>query len=83
MQVSAVYYPKGVCSQLFNIKLKDGAIEKIEVKGGCQGNLEGLSRLLQGMDAREAIERLKGIPCGMKPTSCPDQIAIALEKMLK
>jgi len=83
MQAKTVYYPQGVCSQMFDIELNDGVIGRIEIKGGCPGNLEGLGRLLQGMDAREAIRRLKGIPCGRKPTSCPDQIARALEKMLK
>jgi len=59
-----------------------GVIQKLEVSGGCSGNLQGISALVQGMRAEEAIQRLKGIRCGFKPTSCPDQLAKGLEKAM-
>lgn len=73
------YVPRGVCSRKITIELKDGIIESVKVLGGCSGNLQGLSSLLKGMDREEAIRRLEGIRCGMKATSCPDQIAQALK----
>mgnify|MGYP003300020724 FL=1 len=77
------YTPKGVCSQRIQVELEDGIIRNVKVLGGCGGNLQGISSLVVGMSAEEAIRRMKGIRCGMKPTSCPDQIAIALEKALE
>lgn len=77
------YIPKGVCSQRIQVELEDGIIRNVKVLGGCGGNLQGISSLVVGMPATEAISRMKGIRCGMKPTSCPDQIAIALEKALE
>ena len=59
-----------------------GIIENLEVVGGCSGNLQGISALVKGMPAREAIRRMKGIHCGFKATSCPDQLAQGLEKIL-
>ena len=76
------YKPKGVCSQLMNVTIQDGVIQDIQVLGGCSGNLQGISALVKGMKAQEAIERLKGIRCGFKSTSCPDQLAKGLEKAL-
>jgi len=61
---------------------EENVIEELEVVGGCSGNLQGLAALLRGMDAREAASRLRGIRCGMKSTSCPDQMAVALEREL-
>lgn len=77
------YRPKGVCSQQIIIDLNDDVIESIKVLGGCHGNLQGISALVRGMKAQEAIERLRGIRCGFKTTSCPDQIAKALEEALE
>lgn len=77
------YTPKGVCSQRIQVEVEDGIIRNVQVLGGCGGNLQGISSLVVGMPATEAIRRMKGIRCGMKPTSCPDQIAIALEKALE
>lgn len=77
------YTPKGVCSQRIQVELEDGIIRNVQVLGGCSGNLQGISSLIIGMPAREAIRRMKGIRCGMKNSSCPDQIAIALEKALE
>ena len=72
------YRPQGVCSQLMEITVNDGILEDLQVLGGCSGNLQGISRLLVGMPVQQAIERLEGVRCGLKPTSCPDQIAEAL-----
>lgn len=77
------YRPKGVCSQQIIIELNDDVIENLRVLGGCAGNLQGISALVRGMKAQEAIERLRGIRCGFKTTSCPDQIAKALEEALE
>lgn len=74
------YRPKGVCSQLMDIEVEDGKIESVKVTGGCSGNLQGISSLLKGMDVDEAISRMEGIRCGIKSTSCPDQIAQALKQ---
>lgn len=76
------YKPQGVCSSAIDIELKDGIIESVQFTGGCNGNLQGISALVKGMTPQEAINRLKGIRCGFKSTSCPDQLARALESML-
>ena len=74
---------KGTCSKQTNFVLNDDhTIASIEVIGGCNGNLQGISALVKGMKPEEAISRLKGISCGFKPTSCPDQLAHALEEMI-
>lgn len=80
--MTITYTPKGVCSRKFIIEVEDGMIQSLEVVGGCSGNLQGLSALLRGMKASDAIRRLEGIRCGMKNTSCPDQIAQALKLVL-
>ena len=77
-----VYTPRGVCSQRMEVEIEDGRIQRVEVLGGCSGNLQGISRLVVGMDAEEAIRRMEGIRCGFKPTSCPDQLAQALKACL-
>ena len=75
------FCPQGVCSLRMDIDVEDGVIRSVEVLGGCSGNLQGISRLVAGMDVDEAIRRLEGIRCGSKPTSCPDQLAQALKAM--
>lgn len=76
-------YPnRGTCSRAVSFELVDGTVRNVQFEGGCSGNTQGVARLIEGMDAREAITRLKGIRCGFKPTSCPDQLALALEKAL-
>ena len=80
--MNIVYKPKGVCSQLMTIDVENGIIKKVEVKGGCSGNLQGISKLLVGMPVKEAIEKMEGILCGNKSTSCPDQLAQALRKCI-
>jgi len=77
------YKPKGVCSRLMEVETENGKITKVEVTGGCSGNLQGISRLVVGMDVQEAIDRLEGIRCGNKPTSCPDQLSKALRKCIE
>lgn len=76
------YQTKGTCSTAIDIELADGVIESVTFERGCNGNLQGISALVKGMTPEEAIRRLKGIRCGMKSTSCPDQLAQALESML-
>ena len=77
------YTPRGVCSRRMTVELSDdGVIENVRIDGGCSGNLQGISRLVVGMKAEEAIERMEGISCGGKPTSCPDQLAHALRNAM-
>lgn len=76
------YMTQGTCSKQIDISLKDGVIDSVKFTGGCHGNLQGVSALVKGMTPQEAISRLKGIRCGAKSTSCPDQLALALEKMI-
>ena len=73
------YRPRGVCSQQMKVEIEDGVIKSFQVMGGCDGNLQGISALVKGMKAEEAIARLKGINCGGRGTSCPDQFARGLE----
>lgn len=79
---SLKYKTNGTCSREIEIELKDGVIDSVKFTGGCHGNLQGVSALVKGMKAEDAISKLKGIRCGAKATSCPDQLAQALEKML-
>lgn len=76
------YKPHGVCSQLIQVEVdSEGLIHNVSFTGGCNGNLQGISRLVEGMKVDEAISRLEGIRCGFKSTSCPDQLAQALKQM--
>ena len=78
------FRPSGVSSQEMRVELDDqGIIRDLKVVGGCSGNLQGISALVRDMPAQEAIARLRGIRCGFKPTSCPDQLAQGLEKILQ
>lgn len=80
--MTITYRPKGVCSRLMRVEVEDGIIRQVEVQGGCSGNLQGISRLLVGMPVQQAIERMEGVRCGGKPTSCTDQLAKALRQAL-
>lgn len=80
--MTITYRPKGVCSRLMRVEVEDGIIRQVEVQGGCSGNLQGISRLLVGMPVQQAIERMEGVRCGGKPTSCADQLAKALRQAL-
>lgn len=77
-----VYRPQGVCSMEIHVDLDGDVIRHVEFVGGCSGNTQGVSRLVEGMKASEAISRLEGIQCGFRPTSCPDQLAKALKQAL-
>ena len=77
------YKTSGVCSRAIQIELEDGIIKSCAFEGGCNGNTQGIAALVTGMDADEAIDRLEGIICGYKSTSCPDQLAKALREMLE
>ena len=74
------YKTKGTCSQSINFEIEDGKLKNIQYIGGCNGNLKGISSLVEGMDVDEVIARLEGTTCGMKDTSCPDQLATALKQ---
>ena len=76
------YTTSGVCSKEIQFEVVDGKLHNVQYLGGCNGNLQGVGALVEGMEIHEAITRLKGIKCGMKGTSCPDQLATALEKYL-
>ena len=69
---------KGTCSQRILFDIEDGKVENVQFIGGCNGNLQGISKLVDGMNVNDVIEKIEGIHCGMKPTSCPDQLAKAL-----
>lgn len=75
------YEPKGVCSMRMNIEVDGDTIKSVEIIGGCAGNTKGVSVLVEGMKIDDAIKKLKGIDCRGRGTSCPDQLAIALEKI--
>lgn len=75
------YITKGVCSRKIDIQVEDGIITSVKFVGGCAGNTQGVAALVRGMSVDEAIERLSGIRCGFKNTSCPDQLATALKEL--
>lgn len=72
------YYPTGVCSRMIKIEIEDNKIKSVAFTGGCNGNTKGISALTEGMDIDEAINKLSGIDCGGRGTSCPDQLSKAL-----
>jgi uncharacterized protein (TIGR03905 family) len=73
------YKTKGTCSSRILFEIEDGIVKNVSFQDGCNGNLQGVAKLVDGRQATEVIETLKGIKCGSKPTSCPDQLASALE----
>ena len=77
------YTPKGVCSRQIDIVVEDGTIQSVTFTGGCSGNTQGVAALAKGMRVEDYIARCRGIRCGSKPTSCPDQLARALEEALE
>ena len=77
------YKTKGTCSSAIQLELEDGVIRSVEFQGGCNGNLQGIAALVKGMKAQDAIAKLRGIRCGFKSTSCPDQLSIALEQAME
>ncbi len=74
------YTPRGVCSRRMTFEIENGIVTDLKVEGGCNGNLKGIASLVKGLPVKDVIERLSGINCGGRGTSCPDQIAQALEK---
>lgn len=78
-----IYKPKGVCSMQMVFEIDNNIIKSLKIIGGCPGNTIGVSRLVVGKNINEVIEMLKGIPCGSRGTSCPDQVAVALEEYKK
>ncbi len=78
-----VYKTKGTCSTQIDIDVENGIIKHVAFTNGCNGNLQGVSRLVEGMKCEDAISKLRGIRCGMKPTSCPDQLSYAIEQAMQ
>lgn len=77
------YFPHGVCSKEMHIDIdENGKIRKATILGGCHGNGQGVCRLVEGMDAKEVVKRIKGVDCHGRGTSCPDQLAIAIEEAI-
>lgn len=76
-----IYKTKGTCSQAINVEVENNIITSVQFIGGCAGNTAGISKLVTGMNADEVIKKLEGTPCGMRPTSCPDQLAKALKQL--
>lgn len=75
------YRPQGVCSRAIYLDVEDGIVNDVEFVGGCHGNLQGLAALVKGMKAEDVIEKIQGIRCGFKKTSCPDQLSCALKEV--
>lgn len=76
------YKTRGVCSMQINFDIEDNKVHNVKFLGGCSGNTQGVAALIEGMDVNDAISRMKGIKCGPRATSCPDQLANALEQAL-
>lgn len=76
------YRTKGTCSQAIQFEIEDNKVHNVQFIGGCSGNTQGVSRLIEGMDVNEAISKIEGIRCGFRPTSCPDQLATAIKQAL-
>ncbi len=77
------YKTSGTCSRSIDFELEDGIVKNVRFHGGCDGNLKGISSIVDGMKAEDVIARLEGIRCGFKSTSCPDQLAKALRKVVE
>ncbi|MCQ2226892.1 MAG: TIGR03905 family TSCPD domain-containing protein [Bacteroidales bacterium] len=75
------YQTQGTCSRIIEFEIEDGKVHSVQFMGGCMGNLQGISKLVEGMSVDEVINRLEGINCGMKGTSCPDQLSCALKSV--
>lgn len=79
---SMIYQTKGVCASQISFDIEDGLVKNVKFYGGCSGNTQGVAALVEGMPVQEVIDRLEGIRCGFKPSSCPDQLAKALKETL-
>lgn len=80
--MKTVYQTKGTCSREIELEMEGDIVKSVRFLGGCHGNLQGIARLVQGMKAADVLARLDGIRCGMKPTSCPDQLCRAIEEVM-
>lgn len=78
-----IYKTRGTCSTQIDLDVEDGIVRNVKFTNGCNGNLQGISKLVEGMKAEDAIEKLRGIKCGFKSTSCPDQLSYAIEAAIK
>ena len=78
-----IYKTRGTCSTQIDLDVEDGIVRNVKFTNGCNGNLQGISKLVEGMKAEDAIEKLRGIKCGFKSTSCPDQLSYAIEAAMK
>lgn len=76
-----IYRTKGTCSQAIDVEAENGVITSVKFTGGCAGNTAGIAKLVVGMNVDDVIRKLEGTPCGMRPTSCPDQLARALKQL--
>lgn len=76
------YKTKGTCSQKIFFEIEDNILKNVQFLGGCNGNLKGIASLVEGMNVQDVINRIEGIHCGMKSTSCPDQLATALKEAI-
>lgn len=81
--MQTIYKTTGTCSQYIEVEAQDGVVTRCHFHGGCDGNTKGLAQLVVGMRIDDIIRRLDGIRCGMRPTSCPDQLCRALEQLKK
>lgn len=77
------YYTNGTCSQVIEFEIEDGVVKNVQFYGGCDGNTQGVSRLVEGMKVEEVLQRLEGIRCGFKATSCPDQLCKAIRQIME
>lgn len=77
------YYTSGTCSSVIELEIIEGKLRNVIFQGGCHGNLQGISRLVEGMSCEDAISKLEGIRCGYKSTSCPDQLARAIKQAIE
>ena len=77
------YITKGVCSRKIDFDIENGIVKNVTFTGGCNGNTQGICKLVDGMDAKEVVNRLKGLNCNGRGTSCPDQLAIAIKKAIE
>ena len=77
------FQPKGVCCKLMQMRIKDDIIEDVEFVGGCNGNLKGIGILIRGMNIHDIIPKLSGLPCGSRPTSCPDQLTQGIQAYIE
>lgn len=83
METKVIFMPQGVCSRCIEVCGENGVLTRVNFMGGCHGNLQGIAKLVQGMRYEDVVQRLQGIECGNKPTSCPDQLARAVQELMR